>query len=57
MLLSDKNKNMVDMASEKMTYIELNTEPDYMNEYSASLFLPHTNMGLFPSINVLLKRG
>jgi len=55
-LLSDKNKNMVDMASEKMTYIELNTEPDYMNEYSASLFLPHTNMGLFPSINVLLKR-
>ena len=55
-LMSDKNKNMVDMASEKMTYIELNIEPGYMNEYSASLFLPHTNMKLFPSVENLLKQ-
>jgi len=54
-LLSEKNKELVEKASEKMTYIELNTEPDYMNEYSASLFLPHTNMALFPSINNQLK--
>lgn len=54
-LLSDKNKDLVDKASGKMTYIELNTEPDYMNEYSASLFLPHTNTGLFPTINNMLK--
>ncbi len=54
-LLSDRNKELVDKASEKMTYIELNTEPDYMNEYSASLFLPHTNMGLFPAVNSMLK--
>ncbi len=55
-LLSEKNKILVDNSSEKMTYIELNTEPDYMNEYSASLFLPHTNMELFPTISKRLKR-
>jgi uncharacterized 2Fe-2S/4Fe-4S cluster protein (DUF4445 family) len=56
MLLSEKNKALVDKYSEKMTYIELNTENDYMNEYSASLFLPHTNMRLFPSVGKKLKR-
>jgi len=50
------DRDMVDKASEKMTYIELNAEPGYMNEYSASLFLPHTNIKLFPSVENLLKQ-
>jgi len=50
-LLSDKNKKLVNDISEKMTYIELNTEPSYMNEYTGALFLPHTDMKLFPSVN------
>jgi uncharacterized 2Fe-2S/4Fe-4S cluster protein (DUF4445 family) len=49
---SDRNRNLVSKASEMMTYIELNNEPGYMNEYSAALFLPHTNTGLFPSVAV-----
>ena len=36
-----------------MTYIELNTEPRYMNEYTGALFLPHTDMNLFPSVKDL----
>ena len=49
-LLSDKNREMVNKICEKMTYIELNTEPSYMNEYTGALFLPHTEMELFPSV-------
>jgi uncharacterized 2Fe-2S/4Fe-4S cluster protein (DUF4445 family) len=49
-LLSDRNKRLVEDLSRNMTYIELNTEPGYMNEYTGSLFLPHTDMRLFPSV-------
>lgn len=49
-LLSDKNKDFVNKVSDKMTYLELNTEPRYMNEYTGALFLPHTEMDLFPSL-------
>lgn len=54
-LLSERNKNLVNEISEKMTYIELNTEPHYMNEYTAALFLPHTDMNLFPSVRQVLN--
>ena len=32
-----------------MTYVELSTEPGYMDEFVAACFLPHTNRELFPS--------
>ena len=32
-----------------MTYLELSTEPKYMEEFVAACFLPHTNKELFPS--------
>ena len=54
-LLTDKNREMVDATAEKMTYIELNTEPGYMNEYTGALFLPHTDINLFPSVKKLLN--
>lgn len=34
----------------RMTNIELSTEPEYMDQYTAALFLPHTDIGLFPSV-------
>jgi hypothetical protein len=33
----------------------LNTEPGYMNEYTGALFLPHTDINLFPSVKKLLN--
>ena len=54
-LLSDKNREIVNEISKKMTYIELNTEPSYMNEYTGALFLPHTKMELFPSVKQILN--
>lgn len=49
-LLSDKNREFVNEVAQKMTYIELNTEPRYMTEFTGALFLPHTEMELFPSV-------
>ncbi len=49
-LFSEKNRKKVKEITRKMTYIELNTEPGYMHEFTASLFLPHTDMDLFPSV-------
>jgi uncharacterized 2Fe-2S/4Fe-4S cluster protein (DUF4445 family) len=54
-LISDENRKMVEDLAKKMTYIELNTEPSYMNEYTGALFLPHTDLNLFPSVEKLLK--
>jgi uncharacterized 2Fe-2S/4Fe-4S cluster protein (DUF4445 family) len=55
-LLSDKNKDLAIEVAQKMTYIELNTEPSYMNEFTGALFLPHTDLNLFPSIKQIFNR-
>jgi uncharacterized 2Fe-2S/4Fe-4S cluster protein (DUF4445 family) len=49
-LFSDNNRVMVQEIAKKMTYVELNTERSYMDEFPGSLFIPHTNMDLFPSV-------
>jgi uncharacterized 2Fe-2S/4Fe-4S cluster protein (DUF4445 family) len=54
-LLCDKNREYLQNITKKMTYIELNTEPSYMNEFTGSLFLPHTDMSLFPSVEKYFK--
>ena len=49
-LASDKNRNRVESVAEKITYLELNTEPKYMHEFTGALFLPHTDIKLFPTV-------
>lgn len=39
------------MVSSLMTNMELSESPQFMNHYMASLFLPHTNMELFPTVS------
>ena len=34
----------------KMTYLDLSTSASFMNNYSAALFFPHTDIELFPSV-------
>ena len=56
-LLSDKNREKVESLINTMTYLELNTEPRYMNEYTGALFLPHTELELFPTVkNMFLNK-
>ncbi|NIO29804.1 MAG: DUF4445 domain-containing protein [Candidatus Latescibacteria bacterium] len=56
MLLTDKNHSIVNKIADQTTYIELNTEPRYMNEFTGALFLPHTEMDLFPSVKKVFDR-
>ena len=54
-LLSERNRRMAGDLAQNMTYVELNAEAGYMNEYTGALFLPHTDMRLFPSVARLRK--
>jgi len=35
--------------AERLTYLDLSVEPGYMDQYTAAMFLPHTDIRLFPS--------
>ncbi|MBU1692769.1 MAG: DUF4445 domain-containing protein [Verrucomicrobia bacterium] len=49
-LVSGDQRWKLGEIARSMTYIDLSAEPDYMNEYTAALFLPHTDAKLFPSV-------
>jgi uncharacterized 2Fe-2S/4Fe-4S cluster protein (DUF4445 family) len=49
-LLSNHALEKAHEIAEKMTYFELSVNPDFMDEFIAALFLPHTNQKLFPSV-------
>ncbi len=49
-LLSDEANDKVRDLARSMTYLELSTEPGYMEEFVAACFLPHTSSELFPSV-------
>ncbi len=40
----------VDAIRDRITYMELNVNQDFMNRFSAAKFLPHTNPERFPSV-------
>jgi uncharacterized 2Fe-2S/4Fe-4S cluster protein (DUF4445 family) len=41
----------IDRIRDRITYLELNVNQDFMNRFSAAKFLPHTDAGRFPSVN------
>ena len=45
----------IDDVRDRITYMELNVNQDFMNRFSAAKFLPHTNTKLFPSVKALQK--
>ncbi len=55
LLSVDAFKRAEDIAR-RMTYFELSVHPEFMNEFVAALFLPHTQMDLFPSVKEALAR-
>ncbi len=40
----------IDHIRDRITYLELNVNQDFMNRFSAAKFLPHTDVGRFPSV-------
>ena len=49
MLVSAKHRAKADELAAKITYIDLSSEPGYMDQYTAAMFLPHTDAELFPN--------
>jgi uncharacterized 2Fe-2S/4Fe-4S cluster protein (DUF4445 family) len=48
----------VEEIADKITYLELIADNTFMDEFTAALFLPHTNIHNFPSVKALLvKQG
>jgi uncharacterized 2Fe-2S/4Fe-4S cluster protein (DUF4445 family) len=41
----------IDGIRDRITYLELNVNQEFMNRFSAAKFLPHTNASLFPSVS------
>ena len=48
-LLSRKRRQEAMDVFGKMTYLELSVDNEFYNEFSSSLFIPHTDLSLFPS--------
>ncbi|MHB9105562.1 MAG: ASKHA domain-containing protein [Armatimonadota bacterium] len=56
MLLSREAQQAMEIIASRMTYIELSTDPKFMNEYTSALFLPHTDIERFPSVRLELAK-
>jgi len=48
-LLSEKRRREMLDVFDKMTYIELSVDDDFYSEFSSALFIPHTDIGRFPT--------
>lgn len=54
-LLSQQAQADAEAIAGAMTYTDLMTHPDYMNEFIKANFLPHTDISLFPSHKVVTQ--
>ena len=55
-LLNRRKRKVLDEIARKIAYIELNTEASFMDEYTRSSFLPHTDLTLFPGVEEMLEK-
>lgn len=53
-LLSGHAFRKAESIARQMTYFELSAHPGFMSEFVASMFLPHTQIELFPTVRKLL---
>ncbi|MDA8161484.1 MAG: ASKHA domain-containing protein [Desulfobacteraceae bacterium] len=47
----------VEDIRDHVTYLEMNVRADFMNQLTASLFLPHTDIARFPSVKAFLEHS
>jgi len=46
-LISEERRATMRELAGRITYVDLSSEPKYMDHYTGALFLPHTDLGLF----------
>ena len=56
-LLSRQMRERVGEVGRMMTYLELSADNTFFDEFNAALFLPHTDLSLFPSMAQPLSEG
>jgi len=54
-LINRRERKTLDAIASRIAYIELNAEPSFMDEYTSSTFLPHTDFTLFPMVQKLIE--
>jgi len=55
-LLDYKNQAEITEIASKMTYIELSADNRFFDAFTSAMFLPHTDMTLFPSVEIQLEK-
>lgn len=55
-LLSEDLRKEAEKIASTMTYMELSVSRGFMDEYLSALFLPHTDIALFPTVAGLMKK-
>jgi uncharacterized 2Fe-2S/4Fe-4S cluster protein (DUF4445 family) len=56
-LTSEKYLDEIDDIRDRITYLELNVNQEFMNRFSAAKFLPHTDPTRFPSVKPRRKNS
>jgi uncharacterized 2Fe-2S/4Fe-4S cluster protein (DUF4445 family) len=54
-LTTEDSLETIDAIRDRITYMELNVNQEFMNRFSAAKFLPHTDPSRFPSVKVMKK--
>lgn len=54
-LINRRKRKALDDIACRIAYIELNAESAFMDEYTSSTFLPHTDLTIFPMVQKLLE--
>jgi uncharacterized 2Fe-2S/4Fe-4S cluster protein (DUF4445 family) len=54
-LLSEDMRSDAEKIYKKMAYIELSVNNMFYNEFTSALFLPHTDLGQFPTVEKILN--
>ena len=49
-LLDRKTRERIEDIAGRMTYVELSADNSFYDAFTSALFLPHTNLSLFPSV-------
>ncbi len=56
-LLSRPARERIATAAGKMTYLELSADNTFYENFMSALFLPHTDIGRFPTVQAALANG
>ena len=54
-LLSREHRRTLAGIASRMTYVDLSSDPRYMDSYIKAMFLPHTDLERFPSVARILE--